>query len=377
MTRSVKHLSYILLLTLLCVSCIWEEPVFVGIPVEEPVRPVVEPEVKPAVAEEWVLSQVLQRLPGVLEEPIVHSLAEKELISFRETWGEETPFVEVFYGDYAVQLPLAEIEGYPRDAMVDQLEMDLFGPVELKSGWMIWLGDVERADAISKDLNLAVRDTCNQLSTTGDKPRDKAVRRLCDDFLRKFLFENDLTLYRRLYHSSFDVEDPLSLGAEEALSAFFLADLKRLIAPPGAIERVAEIQTSSMTGFTFGDETTPEGYSVQLFDDRNRITVLFLPPGEEGDLLDIAFREKVLASVRRHKEWVPGEEMIEKAESLLSSQSVENARQVACLLLFSSLQYPDHRTRAAKMLLEMFTEDSPETAEIIKPLRALAGEASP
>ena len=349
---------------------------FVGVPVEEPVREVVEPQPKSAVAEEWILSQVLQRLPGVLEEPIVHTVAEKESLLFRETWGQDTRSVEVFYGDYALRLPVAEIEGYPRDAILDQLEMDLFGPVELKNGWLVWLGDVERMNVISYDLGLAVGDTCRQLSSTGDEARDSAVRRFCYDFRNAFVFRDDLELYRRLYHSPFDVEDPLSMGAEEALRTFFLADLKRLLAPPGALERVVEVQTPSMRGFQFGDETTPEGYSLHLFDDRNRITVLFLPPGEEGDLLDIAFREKVLASVRRHKEWVPGKEMIDKAESLLSSQSVENARPVAYLLLFSSLQYPDHRTRAAKMLLDMFTQDSPDDAEIIKPLRDLGGEES-
>jgi hypothetical protein len=363
-------------LVLLGVSCIWEEPVFRGILVEEPVRQVVEPQPKSAVAEEWILSQVLQRLPEILEEPAVHAVADNELVSCRETWGEETPFVEVFCGDYAVRLPVADIEGYPRDAMVDQLQMDLFGPVELKNGWLVWLGDVERADAISYDLRLAVRDTCNQLSSTGDKARDSAVRRFCDDFRNRFAFEKDLELYRQLWHSPFDVEDPLSLGAGEVLATFFLADLKRLIAPAGALEHVAEAQSPSMTGFEFGDETTPEGYSVQLFDDRNRITVLFLPSAEEGDLLDDGFRGKALASVRRHGNWVPGKEMIEKGESLLASQDVENARQVAYLLLFSSLQYPDHRTRAAKMLLKMFTEDSPDDTEIIEPLRALAGEES-
>jgi hypothetical protein len=214
------------------------------------------------------------------------------------------------------------------------------------------------------------------LSSTGDKARDSAVRRFCDDFRNRFAFEKDLELYRQLWHSPFDVEDPLSLGAGEVLATFFLADLKRLIAPAGALEHVAEAQSPSMTGFEFGDETTPEGYSVQLFDDRNRITVLFLPSAEEGDLLDDGFRGKALASVRRHGNWVPGKEMIEKGESLLASQDVENARQVAYLLLFSSLQYPDHRTRAAKMLLKMFTEDSPDDTEIIEPLRALAGEES-
>ncbi|MDP2897258.1 MAG: hypothetical protein Q8Q12_12015 [bacterium] len=362
------------MLVLLGVSCIWQEPVFRGILVEEPVREVVEPQ--PAIAEEWILSQVLQRLPEILEDPAVHAVADKELVSHRETWGEETPFLDVFYGDYAVRLPVAEIERYPRDAMVDQLQMDLFGPVELKSGWLVWLGDVERADAISYDLRLAVRDTCNQLSSTGDKARDSAVRRFCDDFRKRFVFENDLGLYRQLWHSPFDVEDPLSLGAGEVLATFFLADLKRLIAPAGALERVVEVQTSSMASFEFGDETTPEGYSVQLFDDRNRITVLFLPPAEEGDLLDDGFRGKALASIRRHGNWVPGKEMIEKAESVLASQDVENARQVAYLLLFSSLQYPDHRTRAARMLLKMFTDDAPDDTEIIEPLRALAGEES-
>ena len=362
------------MLVLLGGSCIWEEPVFRGILVEEPVRQVVEPQ--PAVAEEWVLSQVLQRLPEILEDPAVHAVADNGLTTYREMWGEETPFVEVFYGDYAVRLSIAEIEGYPRDAMVDQLEMNLFGPVELKNGWMVWLGDVERADAISYDLRLSVRDTCNQISSTGDKARDSAVRRFCDDFRERFVFENDLGLYRQLWHSPFDVEDPLSLGAGEVLATFFLADLKRLIAPAGALERVVEVQTSSMAGFEFGDETTPEGYSVQLFDDRNRITVLFLPPAEEGDLLDDGFRGKALASIRRHGNWVPGKEMIEKAESLLASQGVENARQVAYLLLFSSLQYPDHRTRAARMLLKMFTDDAPDDTEIIEPLRALAGEES-
>jgi hypothetical protein len=371
-----KHLRYVLLLAVLGSSCIWQERVFLGIPVEEPVRPVVEPPIQPAVAEEWVLSQVLQRLPGILEDPIVQTVVEKELVSFRETWGEETPFVDVFYGDYAVRLPVAEIVGYPRDAMLDQLEMDLFGPVELRNGWLVWLGDVERADAISHELGLAVRDTCNQLSSTGDKARDGAVGRLCGDFRRTFVFRNDLELYRRLYHSSFDVEDPFSLGATEALTIFFLADLKRLIAPPGALERVIEVQTPSMSGFQFGDHTTPEGYSVHLFDVRNRITLLFLPFAEEDDSLDDEFRGNVIASVRWHGNWIPGKEMIETADTFLRSEDIENARQVAYLLLFSSLQYPDHRTRAAKMLLEMFAEDSPEDTDIMEPLESLAGKES-
>jgi len=358
-----KWTGCLLLVVVLGCSCIWRREPIQGIPVQEAIEQVSEP--VSALAEEWLLSSVSEALQDILSERMVHIAADVQLSTYREAWGEETPHVDVSYSDYVVRLPLKEIAGYPWQAAIEQLETGIFGPLELGNGWLVWLGDVERADAISHDLSIAVRDTCNQLSASGDQQRDRALRRLCDDFRKGFVFENDFELYRRLWHSSFEVEEPARLGVNEALTTLFLADLKRLIAPPTAEEHVAEVHTRWMRGFEFGDETSLEGFSAELFDDRNRVTVLFLPPEQPGEQLDEEFRRNVLASVRRHGRWVLGLDMIRKAEEILKMEGLENSKAVAMLLLFSSLQFPDHKTRAARMLLKLLPLDAPEREKLI------------
>jgi hypothetical protein len=365
-----KWVGCLVLVMVMGHSCIWEGEVIEGIPVEK--APEETEKGAAALGDEWLLSRVSETLQDILANPLVHVTAEEKVRVYRETWGEETPHVDILYGDYVLRLPLEEIAGYPWQAVVEQLETDVFGPVELTNGWQLWLGDQERANAISYDLSIAVRDTCAQLSASGEKQRDEAVQSLCDDFRRGFAFDNDLELYRRLWRSSFDAAVPWQGDVNDALATLFLADLKRLIAPPPAEEHVAEVQTRWMRGFEFGDDASPEGVSAELFDERNHVTVLFLRPEEESEPLDKDFRQKVLASVRRHGQWVPGLDMIHKAEEILKTEELDNGTAAAMLLLFSSLQFPDHRTRVANMLVKLVTEVAPEEEGIMEGLKAIA-----
>jgi len=369
MARLHNTLVCLLALTALLCSCIGRRE-FVLEPVEQ--EAAIEPaEADTAPAEKWILSRVSERLKEVLGERVVHIKADGAAHVYRETWGKETPHVDVFFSDYALRIPLQEIAGYPWDSVVEQFETGQLGPVLLKNGWQVWLGYIERKDAISHDLGLSVRDACSRLSSSGDANRDRVVQRLCDDFRKGFVFADDVELFRRLWHSPFAVENPTQLNVNEALATLFLADLKRLIAPPTAGEHVAEVWTPSMRGFEFGDGTSEHGFSAELFDQRNHVTVLFLPPAMPGEPLDEVFRQKVLASVRRHGLWAPGLEMVRQSESVLQPQDPDDGKEIATLLLFSALQFPDHKARAASMLVKLFPPGAPERDDIIAIVNAI------
>lgn len=362
-------LAYILLVTLLVSSCVeWREVVA---PVAEGTakRELTEAEI--ASAEEWISSRIGEGLEQVLKERIVHITAEERLRFYRETWGEETPHVELFFGDYVVRLPVEEIDGYPWGSVAHQLETGELGPVLLRNGWEVWLGYVEKVDAVTQDMEVSVREACSQLAKTGDTRRDEAVQRVCGEFRSGFQFGDDLELFRRLWHSSFEVEDPRELGVSEALATFFLADLKRIIAPRTAEEHVAEVWTPGMKGFEFGDGTSEHGFRTVLFDERNQVTVLFLPPAPYSEPPDGEFRERVVASVERHRRWAPGQDMIREAESVLELTELDNSREVGSLLLFSSLQFPDHKARAATMLVNLFPPGTTGREEIIEIVSAM------
>jgi len=327
--------------------------------------------VEAAPAEKLILPRVSERLKGILKERVVHITADGEVRVYQETWGDEIPHVDIFFADYAVRLPVGQIAGYPWDSIMEQLESGHLGPVVLENGWWVWLGYIERRDAIYHDLNIEVRETCRQLLVSEDVKADRALQRLCTDFSKGFVFADDLELFRRLWRSSFDVADAAHLSAGEALTTLFLADLKRLIAPPGAEQYVAEVSTPWMKGFEFGDETSREGFSAVLFDERNHVSVLLFPPDTVAEPVDEEFRQKVVASVHRHGEWAPGLEMIRAAQSVLQSADLRNAREVGMLLLFSALQFADNKTPAAKMLVELFPEGTPGREELIEVVEAM------
>lgn len=370
--RSHGALVCVLVLAALASSCIERRELVYRPASEESVakRPA-QPET--ALAEEWILSSISQKLEGVLRERVVHITAGTESRVYRETWGEETRCVDVFFSGYAVRIPMEEIAGYPWESVEEQYETGHLGPVLLKNGWQVWLGYIERADAISHDLSISVRETCGQLARTTDAKRNRVVQRLCDDFRKGFVFADDMELFRGLWHSPFDVQDRMQLNAREALGTLFLADLKRLIAPPTAEEHVAEVQTLQMKGFEFGDETSEQGFSAELFDERNHVTVFFLPPMAPGGPLDEEFRRKALASVQRHKRWTPGLEMLRRAEEVQQLPDLDNGREIRTLLLFSSLQFPDHKSRAASMLVKLYPPDDPQHDDVVAIVNAMIG----
>ena len=368
MARSAKALGCVLALAVLACSCIIRKDVVLPARQEAAVEPA---EIDTAPAKEWIVSRLSGRLGQILEERVVHITANAAPRLYQETWGKNTPHVDIFFSDYALRLPLGEIAGYPWESVEEQFQTGQLGPVLLKNGWQVWLGYIERADAFSHDLSISARETCSQLSSSGDAERDPIVRRLCDDFREGFVFADDLELFRRLWHSPFHVEKPMELGVKEALATLFLADLKRLISPPGAEEHVAEVATPRMKGFEFGGEITEPGFSTELFDDSNHVTVLFLPPEPPGEPLDEEFRRKVLASVRRHKRWAPGFDMLGKAEAVQQFPDLDNSREVSTLLLFSSLQFPDHKSRAARMLTKLFPPGDPQYEWVTSILEAM------
>ena len=366
--HSHKALGCVLVLAVLACSCIARKDVVLPPTQEAAVEPA---KVDTAPLEKWIVSRLSRRLEQILEERVVHITADAAPRVYRETWDKETPHVDIFFSDYALRLPLGEIVGYPWESVEEQFDTGQLGPVLLKNGWQVWLGYIERADAISDDLSISARETCSQLSSSGDAERDPIVRRLCDDFREGFVFTDDLELFRRLWHSPFHVENPVELGVKEALATLFLADLKRLIAPPGAEEHVAEVATPWMKGFEFGGEITEPGFSTELFDNSNHVTVLFLPPESPGEPLDEEFRQKVLASVRRHKRWAPGFDMLGKAEAVQQLPDLDNSREVSTLLLFSSLQFPDHKSRAARMLVKLYPPGDPQYEWVTSILEAM------
>ncbi len=367
-----EALVCILVVAALACSCIERSEVIYAPALEE--RAARGPaETKTAPAEQWILSSISRKLESVLRERVVHITADARPRVYRETWGEEARHVDVFFSDYAVRIPMEEIAGYPWESVEEQYETGHLGPILLRNGWQVWLGYIERADAISHDLSISVRETCGQLAVSGDDNRDRVVRRLCDQFRKGFTFEGDLQVFRRLWHSSFEVQNPMQLSVREALGTLFLADLKRLMAPPTAEEHVAEVQTLQMEGFEFGDETSEEGFSAELFDERNHVTVFFLPPMAPGMALDEELRQKVLASVQRHKRWTPGLEMLRKAEEVQQLPDLDNRREVATLLLFSSLQFSDHKSRAASMLVKLYPPDDPQHDDVVAIVNAMIG----
>ncbi len=358
MGRSHKALGYLVLLGMVASSCIERKEAVPPPERKTPVKQLTEAEI--ALAREWILSRISERLQKLLRERVVHITADTALRVYQWTWNEKTPHADISFGGYAVRLPMGEIAGYPWESAEEQVETGHLGPILLKNGWQVWLGYIESADAISRDLSLSVQETCDQLSVSGDAKRDYAVRRLCDDFRRQFVFASDLQLFRRLWHSPFDVEKPMQLRVKEALATLLLADLKRLIAPPTAEGHVAEVSTPWMKGFEFGDGSPRNGFFAELFDQRNHVSVLFLPPMPLGEPLATEFRQKALASVRRLKHWAPGLQMIRKAEEIQQMPDLHNSREVCSLLLFSALQFPDHKDRAAAMLLHLFPESDPQ-----------------
>jgi hypothetical protein len=361
-----------LALAILACSCVWQN----GRPGVDRIvfsaQEITTPQADPAA--KWIVSTLSERLKELLSEGVVHASSAPRPRQYYQTWGEETPHVELFFGDYAIRVPIEEIAGYPWTSVDQQIGTGEAGPALLTNGWQVWLGYIERADAISYDLGISVRETCKQLSTSDDATRDAAVRRLCSDFQKEFVFENDLELFRRLWRSSFHVAQPEELAVNDALASFFLADLKRLIAHPGAEEHVAEVWTSRMKGFEFGDETSVEGFSADLFDQQSHVTILFLPPMRSSEPPSEEFRQRVLASVRRHGRWAPGLDMIRQAEDVLQLEKLENNKDVATLLLFSALQFPDHKSSAARMLLKLFPPGSPGHEKLAAAVNALMEE---
>lgn len=360
----LKLLVCTLVLTTLACSCLVEEGTvspIVGVPVATAI-----PDEDIARAKEWIVSKISGRLGDLLEEPVVHMTAKRGLRVFNKTWGEETQHVDMFFGQYSLRLPLGGIAGYPWDSVEEQLDTGHAGPVVLRNGWAVWLGGIERKKAISHDLSIAVREACHQIALSGDRKRDQAVTKLCSDFMKTFSFEDDLELFRRLWRSPFEPTEGVLTDVREALPTFFLGDLKRLMAPPGAEEHIAEILTPWMKGFEFGRPGSRDELLAELFDERNHVSVLFVPLEPEGSPLEENLRQRILASVRRHGRWAPGLEMIRQAERVSGLGDLENGREVASLLLFSALQFPDHKTRAARMLVKLYPEDDPQRDGIIE-----------
>lgn len=308
--------------------------------------------------------ELLGHIAELLVPPRVHRLAARGTLEFKESWQAEDEPTPVFFGDYALDIPLSHFEeaGPPLRFARSPLFV-------LRDGWRIVI--TRREDHLAPHLTDVAAGFAHMIPDDMAKRHEAFLDALAAGLERRLTFSQDYDVLEKVYNMSFDNVRANDLGLGELVETWTWLEVKRISNRTGSDEYVAFARTPRFRVATYGSLDHANGLWVDVHDGPKGITLRFVK-GREQEAPSRAITphvNRMVASVRRHGSDTPGRDMRLAALRALKHPSRQKAREMARCLLLVGIQYRDEVSESIRLLrslLDPRDEDSGDFAEMLR-----------
>ena len=299
-------------------------------------------------ADAYVRSVLTPALIALLAEEDTHLVFEPSVWDCRGTWNDSDSVITFYVRDYALDLP--------RDLILTLRNPWLF---RAGAGWRL-AGDCPLTVFIDEELGLAAQLRRHGENLDLDAEGLAAVDQFCpgyaDEFRteirRRFCYENDYQVIRRLFATNMLAANLEHLSPVELFEYALLVSIKSVVARARGEDCLTLLETPHFHGIVYGrpdsdDTTWCDLHTKQRQIFRLTIGVSGTDPGDRQPLL--AHLPRILASVRRHNSPHPGRELLTAARTELRKNNDRHAREIARCLVLCASRYDDARTEALEL----------------------------
>ena len=327
-----------------------------------------EPQPPDAQAQQALVARLrgdlVEHIDVLLAVPQVHKLAARETLEFTQPWqGEEKP-IPIYFGDYALDMPLSLFERAGRPIQFGNSPLFL-----LRGGWGIVI--TRRKDLLAPHLTDVASGFTHMIPDGMAKEHEEFLNALTARLERRLTFTRDYEVLERIYRMPFEEVHADDLELVELLETWTWLEIKRLSDRTGAEEYVAFAQTPRFQAIAYGSMDLPTGFWVDVHDASGGITLRFARrEALGGESLDITSNvNRLVASVRRHGSDTPGRDMRSAALGVSQQPGGPKARLMARCLLLLAIQYDDDLSQSRALLRSLLDPSHPDHGDFVEMLR--------